>query len=183
MIHSDMTYEIATNCFGCHTVPNETLVNTGKHKAGSDYDLVTRSQGEVRHNFLSSPGAPDNPTNRPAGAEEKQVIYVVGAMVDLETSLRNLASVQEKGGDFHNAMISRVNAARKKVDAILATGGASQLAAAVKNVPATVDASTSIDAALADDLGAATREFVKNPGDLSAMNSQVPTETRGAVFE
>ena len=76
-----------------------------------------------------------------------------------------------------------LNAARKKVDAIVAGGGASQLAAAVKNVPATVDASTSVDAALADELGAATREFVKNPGDLSAVDSQVPTDTRGAVFE
>ncbi len=183
MIRSDMIYEIANNCFGCHTVPDEALVNTGKHKAGSDYDLVAWSQGEVRHNFLSSPGAPDNPTNRPASAEEKRVLYVVGAMVDLEHSLRNLAGVQEKGGDFHNAMISRVNAARKKVDAIVVAAGATQLAAAVKAVPATVDASTTVDAGLADKLGEATREFVKNTGDLSAIDSQIPTDYKGAAFE
>ena len=40
MVHSEMLYEIAANCFGCHTVPNETLVNRGGHHVGKEFDLV-----------------------------------------------------------------------------------------------------------------------------------------------
>ena len=183
MIHSSMIYDIATNCFGCHTVPNEKLVNTGKHKAGSDFDLVTWSQGEVRHNFLSSPGAPGNPTNRPAGEEQKRLRYVVGAMVDLEFSLRNLAGVQEKGGDFHKAMIDRVNTARAKIAAVLGAVEVPGLAAVVGTVPATVDESTSIDSGLPGKLGQATREFAGTSADLSAIDGQIPEDVKGTPYE
>ena len=183
MIHSEMTYDIARNCFGCHTVPNETLVNTGKHKAGSDHDLVAWSQGEVRHNFLSSAGAPANPTNRAATAEQKRRLYVVGALVDLEVSLRNLAAVKQKDGDYHKAMIERVNAGRAKVDAILAAVEIPGLATAVKNVPGTVDAGTSIDAGVADQLGEATRQFAGEVRDLAVIDGQIPEETKGDAFE
>ncbi|MGH7818301.1 MAG: multiheme c-type cytochrome [Candidatus Binatia bacterium] len=184
MIHSRDIYGIATNCVGCHTVPNETLVNKGQHKAGSDFDLVAWSQGEVRHNFLSSPGAPDNPTNRPAGAEEKRLLYVIGAMVDLETSLRNLGGVKEKGGAFHKAMVERVNRARKKVDAILKASDIPVLSAAVKALPASVDDSSAVTADAAKKLGEATKKFAEKPsGDLAALDKLMPSEVKGKPHE
>jgi hypothetical protein len=179
MIHSSMTYEIATNCFSCHTVPNEELVNKGGHKAGSDFDLVAWSQGEVRHNFVSSPGAPDSPTNRETTPEQKRRLYVVGAMVDLEVSLRNLSSVKEKGGEFHKAMVARVAVARKKVDSVLAAVADPGLSAALTEVPASVDESTMIDAGLADKLSSATRKFAASSADLSAIDGQLPKEFKG----
>ena len=50
-------YLIARQCYDCHTVPNEKLVNVGGHLAGSqDFELVAWSQGMVRHNFLRTGG-------------------------------------------------------------------------------------------------------------------------------
>ena len=43
MISPDDLYGVASNCYGCHTVPNEKLVNTGGHAAGSKFELVVRT--------------------------------------------------------------------------------------------------------------------------------------------
>ncbi|MCB1692327.1 MAG: hypothetical protein KDI19_06140 [Pseudomonadales bacterium] len=185
MINSSMIYEIAKNCYGCHTVPNESVVNMGGHKAGSDFDLVAWSQGEVRHNFASSKGAPDAPTNRPATPEEKRRLYVTGLMVDLETSLRNIAAVKEKGGKFHMAMVARANDARSKIDKVLAAVKLPGLADAVGKVPANITTDTTVDPGLADGLSTATRAFVdKHDGTgLAAVDSLIPTEYKGKPYE
>ena len=183
MIHSAMIYDIATNCFGCHTVPNEELVNKGKHHAGSDFDLVAWSQGEVRHNFVSSPGAPDKPTNRPASANQRRRLYVVGAMVDLEVSLRNLAGVKQKGGDFEKAMIERVTRGRGKLQAMVKAVAIPEIAAAVAAVPASVDAS--VPASVAEGLRNAGRQFAaKNDGSaLGPLDALMPKAVKGTVYK
>ena len=105
MIHSEMTYDIAKNCFGCHTVPNEKLVNVGQHKAGSDFDLVSWAGGEVRHNYASSPGAPDSPTNREFSAEERRLLYVAMTRaresLSLMRPLKYWVPEQARHGDKH----------------------------------------------------------------------------------
>lgn len=184
MIHSQMLYEIAANCFGCHTVPNETLVNKGRHHAGSDeFDLATWSQGEIRHNFVSSAGAPTKATNRPAPANQRRRLYIVGAMVDLETSVRNLAIVKEKGGAFHTAMIDRINKARRKIDAVLKAVPIPELASATAALPATVSATTAIAPGVAESLRAATRQFVatSDGSTLAAIDAQMPAQPKGTV--
>jgi hypothetical protein len=86
-------YLIARQCYDCHTVPNERLVNVGGHQAGSqDFELVAWSQGMVRHNFVRT-GGMANATLKP---EELRVMYVVGVMTDLEYSLRAVAAATEK---------------------------------------------------------------------------------------
>lgn len=86
-------YKIASSCFNCHTVPNESLVNVGGHNAGSaDFELVRWSQGQVRHNFLRTGGA-SNATSTP---ERLRVMLVVGLMADLEFSTRATALATEK---------------------------------------------------------------------------------------
>ena len=86
-------YLIAKQCYSCHTVPDEKLVNIGGHRAGShDFELVAWSQGMVRHNFLRG----GNLTNAPSTLERIRVMYVVGVMTDLEQSLRATAQATEK---------------------------------------------------------------------------------------
>lgn len=186
MMNTTMIYDIATNCYNCHTVPNEKLVNVGTHKAGTeDFDLVAYSQGEIRHNFASSPGAPDKPTNDLASPEQRRRLYIIGAMVDLELSLRNIAAVKEKGGAFHKAMLTRVANSRKKLDAIFKAKDIPLLSAAVAKVPATVDESTAVSDDLSKALGEASREFVKtNDGkDLGAIDSLIPTTYKGTPYK
>jgi hypothetical protein len=185
MIHSSMIYDIASNCFGCHTVPNEEMVNKGGHKAGSDFELVAWSQGEVRHNFLHSAASSD-PKNRKSSPNQLRRLFVIGAMVDLETTLRNITHVTAKDGDFHKAMVARANKMRDKVKSILAAQPLAELADAINAVPATVDASTIIDAALPDKLKAASLAFLKSHdgSDMGAIDAMLPTEKdyKGTAF-
>ncbi|MDH3744669.1 MAG: cytochrome c family protein, partial [Acidobacteriota bacterium] len=46
-------YPVVANCFSCHTVPSEKLVNIGGHTTGSGgFEFVEWSQERIRHNFL-----------------------------------------------------------------------------------------------------------------------------------
>jgi hypothetical protein len=86
-------YLIARQCFDCHTVPNESVVNQGGHLAGSqDFELVAWSQGMVRHNFLRTGGA----VNGALSPAELRVMFVVGVLTDLEYSLRAVAVATQK---------------------------------------------------------------------------------------
>jgi hypothetical protein len=86
-------YLIAKQCFDCHTVPNESVVNVGGHLAGSqDFELVAWSQGIVRHNFVRTDGA----ANGALSPADLRVMYVVGVLTDLEYSLRAVATATEK---------------------------------------------------------------------------------------
>ena len=81
-------YLIARSCFHCHTVPHEPLVNRGGHAAGSaEFELVSWSQGRVRHNFLRT----HSTHNAVSSPERLRVMYVVGLMTDFEYSLRATA--------------------------------------------------------------------------------------------
>ncbi len=86
-------YSIASNCLNCHTVPNEELVNVGGHKATSDeFELVSWSQGQVRHNFLGNSGQ-SNSVSSPARI---RVMFVVGLIADLEFSTRATAKATSR---------------------------------------------------------------------------------------
>ncbi len=183
MVHSDMLYQIATACYSCHAVPNETLVNTGDHRAGSQMDLVSWVDGEVRHNFASSLGAPDRPTNRAVSLQQRRRMYVVGTMVDLEFSLRNLAQVTQRGKKFHRAMTGRVKRLRAKAQAIVAAVDIPELAAVIRQIPDPLDDPASVSADLLRDLSQASRRFSEtNDGSqLDALDDQIPKDVRGEV--
>ena len=86
-------YLVAQSCMHCHTVPNESLVNTGTHVSGSDqFELVSWSQGTLRHNFLRTNGS----TNAANPVEKLRVMFVVGQIADLEYSTRATALATER---------------------------------------------------------------------------------------
>ncbi len=114
MLRPENVYLVARNCYSCHSVPNEELVNVGGHKPGSAFELVSWSQGEVRHNYQYS----SDQKNRPASMERKRVLYVVGAMTDFEYSLRGCAKITTKGA-YRSAMIARKNRGVERIDEIL----------------------------------------------------------------
>lgn len=86
-------YLVAQSCYRCHTVPDESLVNVGGHNAGSlDFEIVSWSQGLVRHNFVRTDGK-HNAENTP---ERLRVMFIAGMIADLEYSMRATASATEK---------------------------------------------------------------------------------------
>lgn len=119
MIRPRSFYLLAKNCYGCHVVPQEDLVNKGGHPAGSAFELVSWSQGEVRHNTWYSKGR----DNAPASAARMRMLYLVGLGVELETAIRGIGRAKARNL-YAFEMAKRADRARK------------QLAAAAKAAPA-----------------------------------------------
>ena len=118
MIRPRSLYQLAKNCYGCHVVPQEDLVNKGGHKPGSTFELVSWSQGEVLHNTWYSKGK----DNVAANNARKRMLYLVGLGVELETAMRGISRAKVRW-QYAFEMAKRVDRARK------------QLAAAAKSVP------------------------------------------------
>lgn len=112
---SDNLYGVAANCFECHTVPSERLVDVGKHSSGSDFELVEWA-GNIQHNFLQAQFSSDE-TNTEPTAERKRVMYVVGRMLDYEYSMRGLAEASENGR-YAKSMERRVTSAIRELEKI-----------------------------------------------------------------
>jgi hypothetical protein len=110
MIRPSSLYELAKNCYGCHVVPKEELVNKGGHKAGSAFELMSWSQGEVLHNTWHSKGK----DNVPAKPERKRMLYLVGLGVEVETGLRSIAKATTRKA-YAFEMAKRVDRARKQL--------------------------------------------------------------------
>ena len=181
MIRPDQPYLLAQNCFQCHTVPREELVNTGEHAAGSDFELVSRLNGEVRHNFQLS----NDEVNRAAArdydvANRNRVLYVLGQMLDLEYALRGLAEATTSG-TYAQAMRDRAVASMDRLRAIQTT--AQVIAPTIQQI---LDAAGQADlvpnsnaalAAAADRIRTATQGFVaQHDGSaLAALDQLVPS--------
>jgi hypothetical protein len=110
MIRPSSFYQLAKNCYGCHVVPQEELVNKGGHPAGSPFELVSWSQGEVRHNTWHSKGK----DNVQASATRKRMLYLVGLGVELETGLRAVGNAKARRL-YAFEMAKRVDRARKQL--------------------------------------------------------------------
>jgi Cytochrome c554 and c-prime len=123
MVRSTNIYGVAKNCLGCHTVPNEKLVNAG-HPTSKRFELVRWSQGVVRHNFAldqsTNAEAPSlwlNPIPaRPNRSPEnrKKLMFVTGQLADLEVSLRARANASD--GDYGKAVNARIEDAKGELE-------------------------------------------------------------------
>lgn len=106
-------YLVAQSCYRCHTVPDERLVNVGGHKAGSmDFEIVSWSQGTIRHNFVRSNGAANDPSSR----DRLRQLFMAGMIADLEFSLRATAAATEKA-EFGVNSAQRASRAAKRLAA------------------------------------------------------------------
>jgi hypothetical protein len=173
MIRPADTYHAAANCYSCHTVPDEDLVNKGGHKARSDFDLVSWSQGEVRHNYFYSA----DKKNREASPAHKRVLYVTGKGLDLEYSLRAAAKATSAGPFVDNAAKSAASALAKlkEVQAAQPTPEVAEMIAAGSGASLKAGNAAALNKA-ADAVGAANQKFGKgNDGSkLSALDRLVP---------
>jgi hypothetical protein len=167
-------YLIARQCYDCHTVPNEKLVNVGGHLAGSqDFELVSWSQGMVRHNFVRTGGT----SNATLSPEDLRVMYVVGVMTDLEYSLRAVAAATEKA-NFGVTSAQRAARMKKRLLEIQKATNDSLLqpaADAVATVELRLGNKDAILAA-ADAMGKAAKEFAEKADGkkLAAIDPTLP---------
>jgi len=172
MIRPSNLYNLAKNCYSCHVVPKEKLVNVGGHPAGSAFDLVAWSQGEVRHNTWYTK------QNNPASANRKRILYVVGLAVELETALRAVGKATQKK-KYAVSMARRASAARKKLIKVAkALPDAKELVAIIK-ASKSAKLKLNNDAALsaaADKVGMATQIVVSkyDGSSFGAVDSMMP---------
>lgn len=169
-------YDIAANCYSCHTVPNEELVNNGGHPAGSPFDLVAWTQGEVRHNIFYSEA------NGEATANARRVMYVVGKALDLEFALRGVAKATKKA-KYAVSMARRAAAARKALQKIAAAVSAPELTrmiALAKKAKLRLNNGPALTKA-ADGMAALTKTFARNHDGsaFGAVDSMIPKKMRG----
>jgi hypothetical protein len=167
-------YLIARQCYDCHTVPNERLVNAGGHVAGSDtFELVAWSQGMVRHNFVRT-GGTTNGTLTPA---ELRVMYVVGVMADLEYSLRAVAAATEKAtyGVTSAHRAARMKRRLHEIQSLVGEPALQSALDAVAKLELRLGNAAAIVAA-ADAIGKAAYEFAEQADGerLSAIDPLLP---------
>jgi len=111
MIRTNNVYEIAKNCYKCHTVPNEELVNVGGHNAGSDIVFSEWLNNDIKHNFLYSNGTENRDAPRDFDISKRQnKNKIIGLLVDLEYSLRGFAKASSDGA-YSSAMQTRIETA------------------------------------------------------------------------
>lgn len=171
MIRPMRLYKVAANCYGCHTVPNEKLVNVGGHPAGSKFDLVAWSQGEVRHNVWYSK------ENNEASAARKRMMYIVGKALDLEFALRGIAKATQKA-TYAVAMAKRASAAgkaMKKIAAAVKTPEIEAIVATANGVKLKLNNSANLTAA-ADKIGAQAKKFSRahDGSKFAAVDALLP---------
>ena len=185
MLRPANVYLVARNCYSCHSVPNETLVNIGGHKAGSAFELVSWSKGEVRHNYQYS----SDQKNRTASLERKRVLYVVGAMTDLEYALRGMSKITERGA-YRDAMRNRKNSAVKRIDEILSRVSLPEIQSLISSLERNDKGLVKINQALLnelpDQLAALSQQFVNthdgsNLGPQLGLDAIIPEKYRGAA--
>ena len=184
MILSSNIYDVASNCFSCHLVPEEQLVNVGGHSAGSaGFELVSWMHGEVRHNFFRTKGESnaDNPIER------KRLLFVVGIILDLENSLRGTAIAKEKA-TYGVTMAQRANKMRKKLGQVNQIAPVDEVAS-ILEIANSVQLKLNNEAELstaADKIAVLGRKFAANcdPSALAALDPYVPTpeKYRGTPF-
>jgi len=158
------------NCLSCHVVPQEKLVNTGGHPAGSEFNLVSWSQGIVRHNTFYSAD------NNMASPERKRMMAVMGVAAELQIGLKAAIAVNDAGGDYAKALAARIQKSKAAL-ADMAEKTSSAGVQAIYAAVADIDMAAPMDKAsvfTAIDNIASSAQALSNKGaDLSALDALV----------
>ncbi len=117
-------YGLVANCFECHSVPNEQLINDGGHPNGGLFELVDMVE-EIRHNFGDWLRG-GSEANREMSDERKRLLLVLGRAIDYEYSIRGMARATTNG-TYAKAMESRTKEARFALEEIYASTRAPEL--------------------------------------------------------
>jgi hypothetical protein len=174
---SSNLYAVAANCFECHTVPEEELINVGGHPSGSSFELTDWS-GEIRHNFLHAQWS-ESSENRDPSPERQRMMYVIGRALDYEYSIRGAARASAEGA-YAKAMESRVKSARRELDKILRLVDIPEIAGVVRAgqdarlVPNTEDALIATSERISAQTQAFAREY--DGTELAALDPLIRGE-------
>ena len=171
-------YLVAQSCLRCHTAPDESLVNIGGHSPGSlDFDLVTWSQGTIRHNFVRSEGK----SNDVSPQSRLRVMFVAGMIAELEASLRAtaLATTKATYGVTAAKRAARAGARLKSVAAKVDSAPVSQVVSIFESVTLKLNNRDELTSA-ADEVARLGFEFAhaSDGSELEALDPFIPAGDR-----
>jgi len=185
MLRPDDIYSVAQNCYQCHIVKDEKLVNVGGHSAGSaTFSLVSYSQGEVRHNFLDS-GGKVNAVDTP---ERTRMLFAVGTLLDLEYSLRAVARSTEKAtyAITYGHRVKAIKAQLAKINELAPTSEIGAVLAATDRISLKLNNADELNAA-ADKVQVLARAFsvAHNGSELAGIDPLLPGPDtyKGTVYQ
>ncbi len=186
LIYPEAIHNVAANCFSCHIITDEKLVNQGGHPAGSEsFELVSWIKGEVQHNFFESKGS----TNADTPIDRQRLLFVVGKSLEMEYSMRGLARAKEKA-DYGSAMGRRCVGTRKAIDQIVETLGADAPEQLMK-IQEVISAPGLLKFfnveplnAAADQVETLIEALVESTdgSSLGAIDSLIPTDGKGSTY-
>jgi len=179
MIRPGDIYGVANNCYQCHLVPNEELVNKGGHQPGSKFELVAWSQGEVRHNYFHSA---DGKTNKPASKQRKRLLFVLGHALELEHALRAVGKATTKG-TYSVKMAKRVKASTarlKKIASLIDVPEVKKMVAIAGKAKLKLNNGPQLNKA-ADQVGKLARELAEkyDGSTFGAIDKYLPKKSKG----
>jgi DNA-binding phage protein len=174
MITPANLHALGATCYLCHVIADEQLVNTGGHPPSSEgFNLLTWSQGEVRHTMLRT----DYQANPEATPAHRRRLYVVGLILEVEYGFRAVAQATARA-PFGLTLARRTDAARKQLEKIQALAPTPELAAILPVAQATglrLNNAAALNAA-AEQLAALGRKFADQVSgeQLAGIDSLVP---------
>jgi hypothetical protein len=185
MITPANLYALGSACYGCHMMNDEKTVNVGGHSPASEgFNLLTWSQGEVRHTMLRT----DNTANPAATPARRRQLFVVGVILETEFGFRAVARATAKD-KFGVALARQTDAARKTLEKIQMLAATPELAAIIATAQKTnlrLNHAAEMNRT-ADALAALGREFAaKVTGDqLAGVDALLPdaTQYRGKPYQ
>jgi len=184
MVRADNLYALGAACYSCHVMNDEKIVNVGGHSPASPgFNLLTWSQGEVRHSMLQT----DNQTNPEASPARRRMLFVLGTILETEFGFRSVARATENA-KFGRTLAKQTDAARKLLEKIQGLAPTPELAAIVGVAgPAKLSLSNAAELnRVADRLAPLGREFAARvTGEqLAAIDALVPdaTQYRGKPY-
>ncbi len=181
MIQLSNIYDLAKNCYRCHTVPEEKLVNIGRHPAGSDFELIRWGQGEVRHNLWH-----DENSNNSLSQSRLRIMYVVGKALDLEYAIRGLAKATIDGSYFQHMAQRRdkAQASLKDIASLIDNDEINKIIELADGLKTIVNNSDYLT--VADEIGQLNKTFsaLTENEQLNALDTFLPKpeEYKGKVY-
>lgn len=97
------------NCYSCHMISEERLVNVGGHSSSSSFEIVRWSQGEIRHNVWYSD------SNDESSIERRRLMFMLGQVLNYEYALRALATASENG-EFAKAVAKQARLSHRRLN-------------------------------------------------------------------
>lgn len=118
------------NCYSCHMISDERLVNVGGHSSSSAFEIVRWSQGEVRHNVWYSDD------NEESSVERRRVMFLLGQVLNYEYALRALATATENGA-FAKAVAKQAKLSQRRLTRLQEMQAVDEVAAVLRIATAT----------------------------------------------